>query len=74
MTTQVTYEGSNLSTYEVGKRLNGRIPYLEAYDMNFEAVYAKLMWILGMGEKSFSDIEALFYKKINYDILLQRVV
>lgn len=74
MTTQVTYEGSNLSTYEVGKRLNGRIPYLEAYDMNFEAVYAKLMWILGMGEKSFSDIETLFYKKINYDILLQRVV
>lgn len=70
MTTQVTYEGSNLSTYEVGKRLKGRIPYLEAYDMNFEAVFTKIMWILGMGEMSFTEIEALFYSKVNYDVLL----
>ena len=69
MTTQVTYEGSNLSTYEVGKRLSGRIPYLEAYDMNFEAVFTKLMWILGIGNVSFREIERLFYKKINYDQL-----
>ena len=69
MTTQVTYEGSNLSTYEVGKRLSGRIPYLEAYDMNFEAVFTKLMWILGIGNVSFQEIERLFYKKINYDQL-----
>lgn len=70
MTTQVTYEGSNLSTYEVGKRLKGRIPYLEAYDMNFEAVFTKIMWIMGLGELSFPEIEALFYSKINYDVLL----
>lgn len=70
MTTQVTYEGSNLSTYEVGKRLKGRIPYLEAYDMNFEAVFTKIMWIMGMGELSFPEIQALFYSKINYDVLL----
>lgn len=70
MTTQVTYEGSNLSTYEVGKRLKGRIPYLEAYDMNFEAVFTKIMWIMGMGEMSFPEIQALFYSKINYDVLL----
>ena len=70
MTTQVTYEGSNLSTYEVGKRIKGRFPYLEAYDMNFEAVFTKIMWIMGMGEMSFPEIEALFYSKINYDVLL----
>lgn len=70
MTTQVTYEGSNLATYEVGKRLKGRIPYLEAYDMNFEAVFTKIMWIMGMGKLSFPEIQALFYSKINYDILL----
>lgn len=72
MTTQVTYEGSNLSTYEVGKRLKGRIPYLEAYDMNFEAVFTKLMWILGMGRMSFPEVEALFYSRINQDVLLTR--
>lgn len=70
MTTQVTYEGSNLSTYEVGKRIKGRFPYLEAYDMNFEAVFTKIMWIMGMGELSFPEIEALFYSKINFDVLL----
>ena len=70
MTTQVTYEGSNLDTYEVGKRIRGKFPYLEAYDMNFEAVFAKIMWIMGLGELSFPEIEALFYSKINYDVLL----
>lgn len=70
MTTQVTYEGSNLSTYEVGKRLKGRIPYLEAYDMNFEAVFTKLMWILGIGGMSFPEIQACFYSKVNFDVLL----
>ena len=34
MTTQVTYEGSNLATYEVGKRIKGKFPYLEAYDID----------------------------------------
>ena len=70
MTTQVTYEGSNLSTYEVGRRLKGRIPYLEAYDMNFEAVFTKCMWIMEMGEMSFPEIQACFYSKVNYDVLL----
>lgn len=70
MTTQVTYEGSNLSTYEVGKKLQGSFPYLEAYDMNFEAVFTKIMWIMGLGKLPFSEIERLFYSKINYDVLM----
>ena len=47
MTTQVTYEGSNIGVYEVGKRVQEQFPLLEAYDMNLEAVLTKLMWILG---------------------------
>lgn len=69
MTTQVTYEGSNLSTYEVGKKIKGNFPYLEAYDMNFEAVFTKMMWIMGQENLTFGDIESLFYRKINYDVL-----
>lgn len=70
MTTQVTYEGSNLSTYEVGKRIRKSFPYLEAYDMNLEAVFTKMMWIMGLGRLRFEEIERLFYEKINYDVLL----
>lgn len=69
MTTQVTYEGSNFSTYEVGKRIKGKFSYLEAYDMSFEAVFTKIMWIMGLGELSFEEIEKHFYRKINFDVL-----
>lgn len=69
MTTQVTYEGSNLATYEVGRRIKGRFSYLEAYDMNFEAVFTKIMWIMGLGKLSFTEIEELFYQQIEYDVL-----
>lgn len=69
MTTQVTYEGSNLSTYEVGQRIRGRFPFLEAYDMNFEAVFAKIMWIMGLGKLTFQEIERLFYSRINHDVI-----
>jgi len=68
MTTQVTYEGSDVGVYEVGKRIRERFRFLEAYDMTLEAVLTKIMWILGIGGLSFEEIEALFYKKINFDI------
>lgn len=70
MTTQVTYEGSNLATYEVGRRIKGRFRYLEAFDMNFEAAFTKIMWIMGQKGLSFQEIEAMFYSKVNYDLLL----
>ena len=70
MTTQVTYEGSNLSTYEVGERIKGCFPYLEAYDMNSEAVLTKLMWILGQENMDYHKIETLFYRRINHDVLI----
>jgi len=67
MTTQVTYEGSDVGVYEVGQRIRERYRFLEAYDMTLEAVLTKIMWILGMGNLTFEEIEQLFYKEIHFD-------
>ena len=67
MTTQVTYEGSDVDVYEVGKRIRERFRFLEAYDMTLEAVFTKIMWILGIEGLSFEEIETLFYRKVNFD-------
>lgn len=69
MTTQVTYEGSSMDTYVVGKAAKDELPVLETYDMTLEAVYAKLMWILGLHIGDRAEMERLFYRKINYDIM-----
>ncbi len=71
MTTQVTYEGSDVGVYEVGKRIREQFRFLEAYDMTLEAVYTKIMWILGIGGLTFEEIEKLFYRKIHFDITAQ---
>lgn len=67
MTTQVTYEGSNVDIYQVGRRVKEKYRFLEAYDMTLEAVFAKIMWILGMGSLKFEEIEDLFYKRVQFD-------
>lgn len=67
MTTQVTYEGSDVDVYEVGRRVKEKFRFLEAYDMTLEAVLTKIMWILGMGKLSFDEIERLFYTKVQFD-------
>lgn len=68
MATQVTYEGSNMDTYVVGRMAKDNLPFLETYDMTLEAVYAKIMWILGLHITDRKEMEKLFYQKINYDI------
>ena len=45
------------------------MPYLEAKDMNLEAVFAKVAWILGKKPSSWQEIEELFYSNVNFDIL-----
>jgi len=40
---------------------------LEAFDMTLEAVTTKLMWALGVTDKT---VKELLYKEINSDILL----
>lgn len=72
MTTQVTYEGSDVGVYEVGQRIRERFRFLEAHDMTLEAVLTKIMWILGMKGLTFEEIEALFYKKIHFDISVSK--
>ncbi|MDO4326542.1 MAG: asparaginase [bacterium] len=68
MTTQVTWEGSNMSIYEVGKTIKQELGLIEAYDMTLEATVTKLMWILGQ-TKDPQKIRELFYTTINRDIL-----
>lgn len=69
MSTQVTYEGSNVSTYEVGRRLRESFPILEARDMTLEAVLTKMMWILADRPLSWPDICRKFSTCINWDTL-----
>ena len=45
MTTQVANEGSNMTVYEVGKKVKQDFNMIEAYDMTLEAVITKLMWL-----------------------------
>ena len=68
MTTQVQNEGSDLSVYSVGHSLKSNPLVLEAYDMTTEAVYAKMMWILGQ-TKDPAEVSRLFYTPIAHDIL-----
>lgn len=69
MTTQVTYEGSNVGTYEVGQRLREKFSFLEAKDMTLEAVLTKMMWIMADDHLTWRDICRKFYMCINSDTL-----
>ncbi len=69
MTTQVTYEGSNIGTYEVGRRLKNRFRILEARDMTLEAVFTKMMWILSEADLSWESICDKFYSPVHSDTL-----
>ena len=68
MTTQVANEGSDLSVYKVGARIKNNLKVLEAYDMTTEALFAKLMWILGITD-DFDEAQKYFYTAINHDML-----
>lgn len=72
MTTQVTYEGSNVETYEVGRRLREAFPILEARDMTLEAVLTKMMWIMAEKNLTWPDICRKFYTCINGDTLYEK--
>ena len=70
MTTQVTYEGSHLESYEVGRRLTGSFEILEGRDMTLEAIVAKLMWILADRGQSWEELQKRFYEPIAKDMLI----
>lgn len=69
MTTQVQSEGSNMTVYEVGRRVKQDFKLIEAYDMTFEATITKLMWILGQNLADYDRIRSKFYTRINHDTL-----
>ena len=68
VTTQVQNEGSDLSVYSVGHGLKQNPFVLEGYDMTTEALYAKMMWILGK-TKDPEEVARLFYTPVAHDIL-----
>ena len=67
ITTQVQYEGSDLSLYQVGKKIKEKYELLEAYDMTIEALVCKLMWIRSQTTNQ-SKIKEMLYTPINHDI------
>ena len=69
MTTQVVSEGSNMTVYEVGKKVKQDFDLLEAYDMTLEATITKLMWLMAQPAKDYEEIKKRFYRMINHDIL-----
>ena len=69
MTTQVANEGSNMTVYEVGKRVKLDFKLLEAYDMTLEAIITKMMWLMGLGNQSYEEIRKGFHTVVNHDIL-----
>ncbi len=68
VTTQVQNEGSDLSVYSVGHGLKDNPRVLEGYDMTTEALYAKMMWILGR-TKDAAEVSRLFYAPVAHDLL-----
>ena len=71
MTTQVTYEGSHLDSYEVGRRITDSFEILEGRDMTLETIIAKLMWILADRGQSWEEIKKRFYEPIAKDTLIE---
>ena len=69
MTTQVTYEGSDMQLYQVGHTIKEQYGVLEAYDMTLEAAVTKTMWLLGQScDPDF--FRSRFHTPVLHDILL----
>ena len=71
MTTQVANEGSNMTIYEVGKRMKQDFNLIEAYDMTLEATITKLMWLMGLPKMKYTQFKEKFYSTVNHDILFK---
>lgn len=69
MATQVVNEGSDMTVYEVGKKVKSDFDLIEAYDMTLESTITKLMWLMGRPKMPYEDLKNEFYRKINNDII-----
>lgn len=72
MTTQVANEGSNMTVYEVGKKVKQDFNLIEAYDMTLEATITKLMWLMALPKMKYSEFKKKFYTMVNHDILFTK--
>ena len=68
MMTQVPYEGSDMSLYQVGQQVKEKYQLMEAYNMTLEATAAKLMWVLGQTSRP-EEIRSLFYRPVQHDLI-----
>ncbi len=72
MATQVANEGSNMTVYEVGKKVKQDFNLIEAYDMTLEATITKLMWLMGLPKMKYKELQERFYTMVNHDILFTK--
>lgn len=68
MMTQVPYEGSDMSVYQVGQRVKEKFRLMETYNMTLEAAAAKLMWVLGQTDRP-EEVRTLFYRPVQWDLI-----
>lgn len=68
MMTQVPYEGSDMSVYQVGQRVKEKYQLMEAYNMTMEAAATKLMWVLGRTREP-EEVRRLFYTPVQHDLI-----
>ena len=68
MMTQVPYEGSDMSVYQVGQQVKERFQVLEAYNMTLEAAATKLMWALGQTRDP-EQVRELFCRPVQFDVI-----
>ena len=69
MTTQVIYEGSDMSVYQVGHQIKQTYGVIEAYDMTLESVVTKTMHLLPQC-RDLAAFRARFLTPVANDILL----
>lgn len=67
--TQVVREGSDMTVYEVGKKVKQDLDLLETYDMTLEAAITKAMWLMARPDMDYEKMKTEFYRTVNHDIL-----
>ena len=68
MTTQVPHEGSDMEVYQVGNLVKEKCELMEAYNMTFESVVTKLMWILSQTRDP-AAVREMFYTPVQLDMI-----
>lgn len=68
MMTQVPYEGSDMTVYQVGYQVKKKYQLIEGYNMTLEAAATKLMWALGQTRDS-GRVRQLFEQPVQFDLI-----